>query len=105
MDFDLAQIEGFDWDKGNINKNLKKHKVTDKESEEVFSNAPFISEDIKHSDKEERFHALGKTNKGRLLFISFTLREIDKKYKIRIISARDVNRKEATGYEKAQKNT
>lgn len=98
MPFDVSKIEGFDWDKGNIDKNLKKHAVTNEEGEEVFSNEPFISKDIKHSQKEQRLEALGKTNQGRLLFVSFTVRNVDQKLKIRIISCRDMNKKEEVKY-------
>lgn len=88
----------FEWDKGNIGKNLLKHSVTNKEAEEVFDDEPLlISEDIKHSTKEKRFQALGKTSGNRLLFLSFTLR----KDKVRIISARDMSKKEEVKYEKA----
>jgi uncharacterized protein len=88
----------FEWDKGNIDKNLKKHKVTNQETEESFSNDPFIiSEDIEHSRKEKRYQALGITNKGRLLFLSFIIRND----KVRIISARDMSKKEKIQYEKA----
>lgn len=104
-DFDLSKIEGFDWDKGNIDKNLKKHNVVSEESEEVFSNSSYISEDIEHSKLEKRFQVLGRTNKERLLFISFTVRKVDQKLKIRVISARDMNRKEEVMYEGIQKNT
>lgn len=88
----------FDWDQGNIDKNLKKHNVTNQEAEEVFGNEPLIlSEDIKHSTKTEyRYQALGKTNKKRLMFLSFTLR----KNKIRLISVRDMNKKEKMFYDK-----
>lgn len=103
IDFDL--LEGFDWDKGNVDKNLRKHKVTNEEGEEIFVNSPFASEDIGHSGQEQRFEALGKTNQGRLLFVSFTIRKIDEKLKIRIISCRDMNKKEGVKYEKVQKNT
>lgn len=100
MVFGLAKIQGFDWDKGNIDKNIKKHNVTDKESEEVFTNQPLVSKDEKHSENKERFQALGVTNRGRLLFVSFTIRKIDNKLKIRVISARDTNKKERAKYEK-----
>jgi len=87
----------FDWDKGNSNKNLAKHAVTIQESEEVFFNQPFIiTEDQRHSNTEPRFQALGKTNNHRQLFLSFTIR----KNKIRIISIRDMNKKEIKAYEK-----
>ena len=88
----------FEWDKGNFDKNLKKHKVTNRESEEVFKNDPLIIlEDVGHSVKEKRFSALGKTNESRLLFLSFTLR----KDRIRVISVRDMSQKEEVKYEKA----
>ena len=56
-------------------------------------------EDTKHSAGEPRFHALGKTDEGRLLHLSFTLRGAGQK--IRVISARDMHRKERTIYEQA----
>lgn len=100
MSVDISNIDTFDWDAGNLSKNSLKHNVTNKETEEVFSNDPLVSEDVKHSDKEKRFRALGKTNNGRLLFIVFTLRTIKQEVKIRIISARDTNKKEEVDYEK-----
>lgn len=88
----------FEWDKANIDKNWIKHKVNKQEVEEVFGNEPLlIFEDTKHSQMETRTQALGKTDSGRKLFLSFTIRE----EKIRIISARDMNRKEKKTYEKA----
>ena len=91
----------FDWDKGNVEKNLK-HDVTDKEAEEVFFDEKrYIFKDKIHSGNEERFRILGKINLGRLLFIAFTIR----KNKIRIISARDINKKEVYLYEKKAENT
>lgn len=46
--------------------------------------------------EEERFILIGKTKKERVLFVVFTKRET----RIRIISARDLNRKEGILYEK-----
>ena len=61
-------------------------------------NAPLLLlEDVKHSNQESRFHALGKTDQERLLHIAFTLREAGAK--IRVISARDMHRKERVIYE------
>ncbi len=78
----------FDWDKGNIDKNFKKHSVTDKEAEEVFINEPkFIFKDDKHSDTERRYMLWGETNKKKKLTIFYTIRN----NKIRIISARDMH--------------
>ena len=96
---DLAKITGFDWDDGNARKN-KKHEVSTAESEQVFFNTPLlVLADSKHSDRESRFHALGKTDQGRLLHVAFTLRQAEAK--IRVISARDMHRKERLIYEQA----
>ena len=96
---DLAKITNFDWDEGNARKN-EQHGVSMAEAEQVFFNSPLlVLEDIKHSRKELRFHALGKTDTGRLLHITFTLRGAGEK--IRVISARDMHRKERAIYEKA----
>jgi uncharacterized DUF497 family protein len=94
---DLAKIIGFDWDDGNARKN-EKHSVSMAQAEQVFFNAPLLLlGDVKHSGKEPRFHALGKTDETRLLHIAFTLREDGEK--IRVISARDMHRKEREIYE------
>jgi uncharacterized DUF497 family protein len=96
---DLDAITGFDWDAGNARKN-EKHGVSSAEAEQVFFNAPLLLvEDRRHSAREPRFHALGKTDAGRLLHITFTLRSDGRK--IRVISARDMHRKERTIYEQA----
>lgn len=94
----LSDPISFDWDKGNIDKNFLKHGVTNQEAEEVFSNEPLVvSEDVKHSFKEIRFKALGKTGKERWLFVSFVVRGD----KVRVISIRDMNKREVMAYEKA----
>lgn len=97
MMIDLAKITGFDWDEGNSQKNVK-HSVSTAESEQVFFNAPLLLlEDVKHSLMESRLHALGKTDDGRLLHISFTLR--NERKAIRVISARNMHKKERSIYE------
>ena len=96
---DLATITGFDWDHGNVRKN-DKHGVTTAEAEQVFFNVPLLLlADEKHSRQESRHHALGKTDEGRLLHIAFTLRKAASL--IRVISARDMHRKERAIYEQA----
>ncbi|MGB5520427.1 MAG: BrnT family toxin [Gammaproteobacteria bacterium] len=95
----LTGITGFDWDEGNTRKN-EKHNVSMAETEQVFFNEPLlVLEDSKHSNQEPRFHALGKSDEKRLLHITFTLRQAGEK--IRIISARDMHKKEREIYEKA----
>ena len=96
---DLTKITSFEWDQGNARKN-EKHGVSMAEAEQVFFNTPLlVLDDIKHSKRELRFHALGRTDKVRLLHITFTLRHADEK--IRVISARDMHRKERAIYEQA----
>ena len=97
---DLAHIEGFDWDEGNQRKSHEKHDVSQGETEQVFFGNPLlIVEDVRHSEMEDRFHALGKTEADRLLHITFTVRAA----KIRVISARDMHRKERKIYEEKSK--
>lgn len=93
----LTKITGFDWDGGNVSKN-DKHGVSMAESEQIFFNEPLLLiADVKHSQGEPRFHALGKTDEGRMLHITLTLRNAGEC--IRVISARDMHRKERTIYE------
>jgi len=98
----LSNINGFEWDKGNIGKNWERHGVTYLECEEVFFNNPLVvKNDIAHSTTEQRYYVLGKTNGHRLLFLVFTIRD----NKIRVISARDMSKKERLIYEQAEKDT
>lgn len=99
---ELKNAEGFEWDKGNKDKSKDRHGVGRNECEEVFFNDPlFIMDDPRHSAREKRFFALGRTFDGRRLTIVFTMRN----NQIRVISARDMSRKERNEYEKAEKNS
>lgn len=94
---DLIKITEFEWDKGNAGKNWEKHRVSDEECEEVFFDSyKKVLKDALHSADEERYILIGQTKSNRLLFIAFTLR----KNKVRIVSARDLNKKEKYLYEK-----
>ncbi len=91
-----AEFDGFEWDEGNSDKSRRKHGVTIQECEEVFSNTPLLFlDDWKHSQEEERFIAMGKTDAGKKLFIVFTPR----KSKVRVISARPMDKGERLFYE------
>lgn len=93
----------FIWDKGNIDKSWIKHRVSSKECEEVFFD-PDKQEysDPHHSEKEIRKIIVGKTKRGRLLFIVYTINNNN----IRIISARDLKKRREVGlYEKAAQVT
>jgi len=92
----IANVTGFQWDEGNLLKNWEKHRVSAVESEQVFFNQPVLAvPDEQHSDSEARFYILGQTDTGRKLFIVFSTRD----NLIRVISARDMNRKERKIYE------
>ena len=93
---DLSNLTGFDWDESNREKNWEKHGVLASECEEVFFNFPLLLQtDSTHSQNESRYYVLGHTTVGRRLFIAFTIRE----EKIRVISARDMSKKERKIYE------
>lgn len=94
-----ADATEFDWDGGNAEKNWLRHRVSQSECEQVFFNRPLVvAEDELHSYGEARFYALGSTDLGRLLAVVYTLRG----EKIRVISARDMSRREQKEYENAQ---
>lgn len=96
----LGEIVGFDWDSGNSRKSAKKHDVSQSEAEQLFFNVPLLLlSDSKHSQKETRYHALGKTDTARQLHVTFTLRSVGTL--IRVISARDMHRKERAIYEQS----
>ncbi|MEX0914703.1 MAG: BrnT family toxin [Wenzhouxiangellaceae bacterium] len=96
------KVVGFDWDAGNVRKSADKHGVSQSEAEQIFFNQPLlVLADHRHSQTENRFHALGRTDDDRLLHLTFTLRA--ENTLIRVISARDMHRKERTYYEQSQK--
>ena len=97
----LSAIVGFEWDAGNERKN-EKHGVSTAEAEQIFFSAPLLLlDDAAHSQDEARFHALGQTDEGRQLHISFTLRQTGAL--IRVISARDMHKKERSIYDQSDR--
>ncbi len=97
MFVDYPEFVAFDWDDGNREKNAK-HDVNNGECEQVFFNEPLIIlDDPKHSVAENRFAAFGQTDAGRTLVVIYTMRQ----NRLRVISARDMNRKERAFYENA----
>ena len=96
----LRECSGFDWDEHNMEKNWDCHKVLPGECEQIFFNQPLIiAGDAGHSQSEQRFYALGKTDNQRKLFIAFTARG----KLIRVISARDMTSKETGRYKNHEK--
>ena len=95
----LLNCTGFDWDSGNIEKNWTKHNVRPVECEQAFFNEPLIIlDDSKHSALEKRYAAFGRTDTERLLVVIFTKRGT----LLRVISARNMNRRERKFYEENQ---
>ena len=91
----IKECVGFQWDSGNSDKNWISHQVTKSQCEQIFFNQPlFIGNDEIHSKTEIRYYALGKTDEERKLYIVLTIRE----KLIRVISARDMSKKEREVY-------
>lgn len=95
----LLRCTGFDWDAGNARKVLARHAVDPGECEQAFFVEPLlVSVDERHSLRESRWRALGQTLAGRRLHLVFTIRgEL-----IRVIAARDMNRRERQAYDQAK---
>lgn len=94
------RIAGFDWDEGNREK-CRKHGVSIAEIEALFLEAdPLIGEDVKHSEQEDRFFAVGNAVSFRMIFVIFTFRHRDGLNIIRPVSARYMHRKEIERYAK-----
>ncbi len=97
---DWTRVVGFDWDAGNERKSVDKHGVSQAEAEQAFFCQPLlVVNDESHSASEPRFHALGRTERGRQLQVTFTLRR--EGCLIRVISARDMSARERNFYEKS----
>ena len=96
----LSGVISFLWDKGNLDKSYEKHGITPKESEEIFLDESLqVISDVKHSQTEDRFIAIGSSNRDEILFVVFMMRT----KKIRILSARKASKKERRFYEQAIK--
>jgi hypothetical protein len=97
----LDGCTGFEWDEANGQKNWDRHRVTPQEAEDVFFNQPLVvRSDIRHSQREKRYYALEQTNRGRHLFVAFSIR----RNLIRVISVRDMNHREQEAYANHEEN-
>ena len=98
----MAACAGFDWHDANASKNWQRHRVTPEKAEDIFFNEPLIVRgDIRHSKQEKRYYTLGQTGGGRYLFAVFTIRGS----LLRVISIRDMNRKERDAYAHVEKKS
>ena len=99
--FPVEDCIGFEWDDWNSSKNWEKHRVSQEEAESIFFHDPLLLRgDKSHSLKEQRYHALGETPAGRQLLIVFSVR----RKLIRVISARNLNRRESEAYARHEKD-
>jgi uncharacterized DUF497 family protein len=86
----------FEWDPGKAAANLAKHKVAFSDAATVFGDPLAITyHDSEHSDQEDRFITFGTTAAGRLVAVVHA----DRSDRIRIISARNMTRRERKQYE------
>ena len=92
-------VAAFDWDAGNRDK-CQKHGVSIDAIERLFRSPIAVFPDPAHSDREERFKAIGRSQDGRGVLIVFTLRLRGGETLIRPISARYMRRKESEYDEK-----
>ena len=90
-------VDGFDWDEGNLRK-IRKHGIEPHTIENLIQGKVWIGHDLKHSQCEERFMAIGKSE-NRFILVIFTIRIGGGKKLIRPISARSMHRKEIANYE------
>ena len=86
----------FEWDKNKAEANLSRHEVPFDEAKTVFDDPLYIDfYDPDHSDEEERYIVIGKSQQHRILIVSYT----ERNNKVRLISARKATRKEREDYE------
>lgn len=91
----------FQWDVAKAIRNFAKHGVSFSEAATLFFDPEImLTSDEKHSVKEERLIALGRSQSNRVLFVAFTYRRSGSYEKeiYRIISARSANKDEKQVY-------
>lgn len=87
---------GFQWDDGKDERNRRKHGVDFDEAATTFYDPlALVQLDEAHSQEEERYVLLARSERGRFLVTVFTQRGED----IRIISSRRATRREVKAYE------
>ena len=88
----------FEWDPRKATLNLRKHRVSFAEAATVLSDEMGRTVyDPAHSIDEERYITIGLSDRQRLLIVA----HLDRGDRVRIISARELTRKERKDYEEA----
>jgi hypothetical protein len=92
----------FEWDPAKAAANAKTHGVSFEEAVTVFQDPlAKVVPDPDHSESERREILIGHSAQVRLLLVAFT----DRQGKIRLISARQVTRRERRDYEESQQGS
>jgi len=92
----------FEWNEQKAARNAREHQgVTFEEAATIFNDPDvYIEDDAGHSDEEDRFVALGLSEKLRVLFVCFTYRGEN----TRLISARKATPRERKHYARSKTN-
>ena len=90
----------FEWYPPKAQSNLEKHNVSFQEASTIFGDKNLLElPDREHSEEELRFIGVGRSDRDRLLFVNFTVRDD----KVRIISARQAQSWERREHEIANR--
>lgn len=85
----------YEWDARKAAANLRKHRVAFTEAATVFLDPLAVTyQDPDHSETEHRYITVGESPRGGVILVS----HLDRRDRIRIISARRATRKEAHEY-------
>ncbi len=87
------KIDGFEWDEGNIVKNIAGHNTYPDEVEEAFYHKYKL-----RKTSQDRYLLYGVTDSGRYLFVVFIIKKQQGQNIARVISARDMTIKERHYY-------
>jgi uncharacterized protein len=64
------------WDPGKAQRNLRKHGISFDEAQRIFLDPLLVCiDDREHSGEEDRYFAIGETREGKLLAVSYTIRD------------------------------
>ena len=87
------RVDGFQWNENNVVKNIINHDTYPDEIEETFYNPYKLRKTL-----QERYLLYGVTDSGRYLFIVFEIKRHASKNLVRVISARNMTKKEKSYY-------
>jgi uncharacterized protein len=87
----------FDWDPDKARWTLRRRKLGSEEAASVLDDWRQVTvEDVEHSTSEARWRTIGLSDQGRVLVVTWTVRE----GRVRVISARRATKRERNVYER-----